>query len=131
MPRWVDRPTPPQMVEAWRAAGLPPPRSFALMSKGRDELHAILSRDNIAAPRDVPDERWHLSVSGDGRVPSWDEIAAACHALRPGVTFVVGVPPRSYWINVNENVLHAYETRDANLEAQWLAEGRGVGDKPT
>jgi hypothetical protein len=80
------------------------------------------------------DMRWHLSVRyGDpgvnGRVPGWDELVQAAHELRPGVVFVVGIPPRSWWINVHPHVLHLYESRDEPLVAAWRDEARG--DAPT
>lgn len=84
-------------------------------------LSAFLTRDNIAAGDDF-DPRWHISVNGGGRIPRWDELASAAHALRPGVVFVAGVPPRSWWINVHEHVLHLWEMRDDALAGQWRSE---------
>jgi hypothetical protein len=75
------------------------------------------------------DARWHISVAHPRRLPVWGDLVAIAHRLRPGVVFVVGVPPRSWWINVHPNCLHLWEMRDANLEAQWRAEAQG--DTPT
>jgi hypothetical protein len=75
------------------------------------------------------DRRWHISVSHKSRVPTWEEMVRTAHDLRPGVVFVIGVPPRSMWMNVHPNVLHLWEVRDRNLIAQWRFEGRG--DAPT
>jgi hypothetical protein len=47
------------------------------------------------------------------------------HALRPGVPFVLGIPPRSWWMNIHPHVLHAWETRDWLLIDQWRANRRG------
>lgn len=80
----------------------------------------LVSRDNIGG--EEPDWRWHVSVAGQSDVPKWRDLVALTHKLRPGVVFVVGVPPRSWWINVHPHTLHLYETCDANLEAQWRAE---------
>jgi hypothetical protein len=97
----------------------------------RGKLQAIVSRDDIAERNNVlfggliPDPRWHISLAHADRVPSWEELSRAGHELRPGVTFVVGVPPRSWWINVHPNVLHLYELKDQNLEDQWRFERRG------
>jgi hypothetical protein len=88
-------------------------------------LSILMSRDPINDPRDVPDYRWHLSIAGEHDVPGWDTMVAIAHELRPGVCFVVGVPPRSWWINVHPHCLHLWETRDPNLEAQWRSERRG------
>lgn len=92
----------------------------------RSGLTAILSRDELA-PGDL---RWHLSVrygdpGRDGRVPTWEELVRAAHELRPGVVFVVGVPPRSWWVNVHPDVLHLWEIRDKALTETWQAEGQG------
>ena len=96
----------------------------------RGELYALVSRDVIAHG----DARWHISLrygepGENGRVPSWGELVECGHRLRPGVPFVVGVPPRSWWINVHPHVLHLWESKDKNLVEMWRAESRG--DQPT
>lgn len=90
-------------------------------------LAALVSRDAIQGDAGPP--RWHISLQHADRVPSWDELAAAVHELRPGVPFAIGIPPKSQWINVHERVLHAWELRDEPLTEQWRAERRG--DRPT
>lgn len=87
----------------------------------KGELQALVSRDEIA-PGDM---RWHISLAHRDRVPNWNELAGTAHALRPGVPFAIGVPPRSWWINVHKNILHLYELKDANLIAQWRLERQG------
>lgn len=79
-------------------------------------------------------ERWHISVrygdpGRDGRVPTWDELVLAAHDLRPGVVFAVGIPPRSWWINVHEHVLHLTELRDPGFTESMRRQARG--DVPT
>jgi hypothetical protein len=88
-------------------------------------LNALVSRDEIARG----DLRWHVSLTGPGRCPTWEELVAAGHGLRPGIVFVIGLPPKSWWINVHPDCLHLYETKDEALIAQWRAERRG--DRPT
>lgn len=109
--------------EGWK--GVAP---VAYVDPGR-RLHALLSRDDIAV-NGTPDDRWHISLRHEERVPSWDELAAAGHELRPGVCFAIGVPPRSWWVNVHENVLHLYEIKDDNLTDQWRAEAQGHTPTP-
>jgi hypothetical protein len=41
------------------------------------------------------------------------------------VPFVVGVPPRSWWMNVHPDVLHLVETRDQALIESWRDERQG------
>lgn len=75
-----------------------------------------------------PDFRWHISVSQEmepSKVPPWGALVAIAHKVRPGVPLVVGVPPRSQWMNVHEGVLHLVEVKDPNLIAQWRFEARG------
>jgi hypothetical protein len=85
------------------------------------EYRAIVSRDEL-----VPgDDRWHLSISGENDVPPWSVIATIGHDLRPGVPMALGVPPRSWWINVHPHTLHLWELNDENLIDQWRAERRG------
>lgn len=85
---------------------------------------ALLSRHPFGNTLDG-EIRWHISLEGPDRLPTWDEMAEAAHALRPGVGFVIGVPPRSLWMNLADNVLHLWETKDAGLEAEWRANARG------
>jgi hypothetical protein len=95
---------------------------------GELEASVIMSREDIST--DMPsDWRWHISISGKDRVPNWGEMAGLLHKLRPGIVFCLGVPPRSWWINVAENCLHAWELRDDALIEQWRSERQG--DTPT
>lgn len=96
-----------------------------VVTVGGDELretyNVLVSRD----PIEDGDPRWHISVTGHEDVPRWRDLVAIAHRLRPGVCFVVGVPPRSWWINVHPNCLHLWETKDGNLEALWRLEAQG------
>lgn len=102
--------------------------SWTARFKGK-RYSVILTRDDISGGRAEPDPRWHLSIAADDKVPTWDAVAAIAHELRPGVPFALGVPPKSWWINVHPGTLHLWELRDQNLLDQWRAERRG--DTPT
>jgi hypothetical protein len=111
-------------------AQMPDPEAFAALDSwdvdyGDFQASVLLGRENIAGPNGHPDFRWHISVAGRDRVPDWAEFAAIVHTLRPGVTFCMPLPPRSWWINVAENCLHAWELNDEVLEDQWRAERQG------
>lgn len=90
------------------------------------EFSVLLGSENIAPLDGVPDYRWHLSIGGSSveRVPAWNEFVAIAHRVRPGVPFAIPLPPRSWWLNENEYVLHAWETHDANLVEHWRANPR-------
>jgi hypothetical protein len=125
---WREVDLPPVFIAGWEAQmgkSAPLPHAYE-----RGPLFALVSRDLVAKG----DARWHVSVrygepGANGRVPTWDELVDAGHALRPGVAFVVGVPPRSWWINVHPHVLHLWETRDPHLTSMWRDERRG--DRPS
>jgi hypothetical protein len=122
---WTQQPVPQEMIEQW-AANLPGQAAPRLFTRG--ELRAMLGREPCGgAPEDPP--RWHLSISHPDRVPSWEEVRDACHELRPGVTFSIGIPPRSMWLNEHDHVLHAWETVDEALFAEYRTNARG--DTPT
>jgi hypothetical protein len=111
---------PPEYVEAWAKANpdVEPPRCYSTNAG----LVALVGRE----PFSDDDWRWHISVrfgdpGVDGRVPTWEEMVSAAHELRPGVVFVIGVPPRSWWMNVHPDVLHMHETRDTLLVEQYKA----------
>lgn len=115
---------PESFARQWRAqyadVDVPVPRVF---EKGG--LRALVGREPVVDG----DWRWHVSVSGPGRIPTWEELVTAAHELRPGVVFCVPMPPRTWWLNVHEHVLHAWETRDEHLVAEWRRSARG--DRPT
>lgn len=115
---WTRRPFPAEALPAWKAVNgeHPPPECY----QHRNGLSAMVGRERWADGT----RRWHVSLrfgnpGVSGRVPSWDELVDALHALRPGVPFVIGVPPRSWWMNVHPDVLHAWETRDQGLINEW------------
>lgn len=119
MSSWRRTDVPSTMREAWQQR-TPEAQLPTAWEKG-GELFALMSRDEIE-PGDV---RWHISVQHRERVPTWSEVAATGHELRPGVVFVLGVPPKSWWINVHPRVLHLWELRDRALCDQWRAERQG------
>ena len=119
---WARVEMPEHFIEQWNAMNAPvdPPAAFE-----RGELRALVGREPVVKD----DWRWHISLSCPDRVPSWEELANACHELRPGVTFVIGIPPRSFWLNIHPHTLHVWESHDPHLEAEWRRNARG--DKPT
>jgi hypothetical protein len=90
------------------------------------QLYALVARETWEGESEP---RWHISIQRRGRIPSWSEVARAAHELRPGVGFVVSIPPKSLWMNLHPHVLHLQEVRDPGLVAQWRANARG--DQPT
>src|SRR3954462_14933609 len=111
-----------RFLDAWaqRSPGVEPPRAY----QHPNGLTAFIGREPYGPGYDDPDVRWHISVRyGDpgvnGRIPTWEEIVQTAHELRPGVCFVIGIPPRSWWMNVHPHVLHLHETRDAALIQQF------------
>ena len=118
---WKQEPLPSAFARVWKeeAPGTPLPRAFR-----KGPLTALVGREPVGPER--LDFRWHISLSASGRVPSWEELSAAAHELRPGVAFAVGVPPQSWWINVHRHTLHLWELRDEALLEQWLGERMGM-----
>lgn len=121
----------PEFVKLWRETNpdVTPPVAF----QDARRLTALVGREPFGDPKD-PDMRWHISVrfgdpGRDGRVPSWEEVVRTAHELRPGVVFVLGVPPLSWWMSVHPHVLHLIETRDEPLVESYRANARG--DQPT
>jgi hypothetical protein len=87
----------------------------------------LVSRDPIqGGDRSVPDYRWHISMAGEDDVPRWRDLVAVAHEVRPGVCFVVGIPPKSHWMSVHPHCLHLWEVSDDNLTDQWMSERMGV-----
>ena len=126
---WKEVDQPDQFVTAWKAKHgdeVPVPRIF----QSKDKLTVLMGREPYAKE----DWRWHLSVRYgdpglDGRIPTWEELVSTAHELRPGVPFVVGIPPRSWWMSVHPHVLHIVETKDQAMVEMWKKNQRG--DRPT
>jgi hypothetical protein len=113
---WKRIPNHPAFLRGWAEANgeVPAPNMFK-----RGPVNALVGREPWGG------DRWHLSISADGRLPTWDEIVETAHALRPGVPFVMGVPPRSWWMNIQPYTLHLWETHDAPLVDEWRQNSRG------
>ena len=116
----------PEWLAAMRSAGTAAVGALEHVTAQRAyvrgmEFHVLASRDEIKPG----DARWHLSISGKSNVPPWDVMVAIAHVARPGICFVIGVPPRSWWINIHPNVLHLWELKDGPLLDQWKAEAQG------
>lgn len=111
-------------------APMQPHGAWSVNHLGRT-FSVLLTRDDLTAGTNgLPDWRWHLSIAGlDMEVPEWATIAAVAHEVRPGIAFAMGVPPKSWWINVHPGTLHLHELKDENLIASWRMQRRG--DRPS
>jgi hypothetical protein len=115
---WKMVNTPAEFRAMWEAAhgsDVPVPKAYE-----RGALFALVGYEPVVEG----DTRWHISIrygepGVNGRIPTWDELVCAAHDLRPGVVFVVGIPPKSWWMNVHPHVLHLHETRDEQLVAMF------------
>lgn len=96
--------------------------------RGSHGLQCFIAREQMGGLETGP-LRWHISVRGPDRIPSWEEMVEVAHELRPGVPFVISVPPRSLWMNVHPHVLHLHETGDEALIEEWRA--NALGHTPT
>lgn len=116
---WLRVPDAPGFAAFWEARADPDSPPPIMWQKG--PVRALVGRE-VWRDESV---RWHISASCEDRVPTWEELVTAAHELRPGVPFCMGVPPRTWWMNVHPNVLHLWETRDAGLIEQWRDNARG------
>jgi hypothetical protein len=57
-------------------------------------------------------------------VPTWEQMSEAAHAVRPGVHFVIMVPPKSWWMSVHPYTLHLWQTDDQALIEEARANAR-------
>jgi hypothetical protein len=127
---WV-RVSNPEFERIWREQcgdSAPVPETW----QHRKGLTAVVGREPLGPKQD--DWRWHISLRfGDpgrnGRVPTWKEMVEAAHQLRPGVVFCIPMPPKSWWLNVHDDVLHLHEIHDEPLVELWKAQR--MGHQPT
>lgn len=125
---WKQVNTPPEFREMWEAAhgpDVPCPMAYE-----RGPLFALVGREPVVDG----DVRWHISMrygepGVNGRIPTWEELVSAAHDLRPGVVFIVPVPPKSWWMNIHPHVLHMHETRDEPLVQMF--KDNAVGSRVT
>lgn len=100
-------------------------------------LRALVGREPVNRKTGESDLRWHISVNGsfeEPRLPTWHELVECAHQIRPGVTFVVGIPPRSWWMADLESgkyVLHLWQLKDDNLEKSWFDQRTPGGRAPS
>lgn len=58
-----------------------------------------------------PDEGLHISVSGTGRYPTWDELASIRDTVaRPDQRLVMWFPPHDEYVNLHNTTLHITDT---------------------
>lgn len=89
----------------------------------RTQYSILVGYEDIG--RGAKDLRWHISVAHRQHLPAWEHLVEIAHELRPGVVFVVGIPPRSHWMNVHPNCLHLWSMKDDALAHQWMEERQG------
>lgn len=123
----------PGMENTFKDVGLP-------LGYKCGKLRALVGREPVGRLEDKSlDLRWHISINGghverDPQLPTWHELVDAAHQIRPGVTFVVGIPPRSWWMMDLESgkyVLHLWQLSDENLEQSWMAQRTPGGRAPS
>lgn len=62
---------------------------------------------------------WHLSVSHETRMPTWEEVRDARYALVPDeATMALLLPPRAEYVNVHEFCLQMYEIPREYIDEQ-------------
>ena len=111
-------------LDYWRDHfdGSPPQRFQAESQVAPGTLTALVGRESVDG---AGDSRWHLALAADGdREPTFREFICATSELRPGIAFAVAIPPRSWWLNTQPRVFHAWEYHDAALTQQWQADQR-------
>lgn len=113
---WRQIPLPKAMLDQWTGTEFGAPRMYQ-----QGGVRALVGRERWTDGT----ARWHISVSTETRVPTWAELSTAAHELRPGVPFCMGVPPKSWWVNIHPNVLHLWETNDPGLLEEWRQNARG------
>lgn len=122
--------TPEALTATFAAMDLEPPELYQCRAGGQT-LNILIGYEFVRqGPDGLRDMRWHISVTGNRTIPAWGDLTEIAHELRPGVPFVLGIPPRSQWINVHDRCLHLWQVDDPNLVAQWAFEGRGHTPTP-
>lgn len=101
-----------------------PPHVSAMLEPGSRAYlmggcHIIVSRQRAG---------WHLSISRENRLPTWEEVRDARYELIPdGATMALLLPPRSEYVNVHEFCLQMYEIPGEYIERH---QDRLVGEEP-
>lgn len=128
----------PELVNTFKESGFP-------LGYKCGPLRALVGREPVGVlsvaldGTQELDMRWHISINGghvekDPRLPTWHELVDAAHQIRPGVTLIVGIPPRSWWMADLESgkyVLHLWQLKDENLEKSWMEQRTPGGRRPS
>lgn len=62
---------------------------------------------------------WHLSIAHPKRYPTWDEIyEARYHFIPDNVYMMMGLPPKSVYVNRHPNCFHLWEAQE--LKTKWI-----------
>lgn len=89
-----------------RVAALIEPDSRAFVMSG---CRILVSQQRVG---------WHLSISREDRLPSWEDVRDARYALIPDEAVIVMLlPPRDEYVNVHEYTLQLYE-----IPAEYIAD---------
>lgn len=110
-----------QLRRQWERFGIEEQHWPRIYTNSRG-LRVLISRD---LGLNEADPRWHISVSYSDHIPDWEEMVQIAHNLRPGVFFVIGVPPENMWMSAHPYALHLWETTDEGLIAEWKRNARG------
>ena len=109
--KWLEFPIPAEV-----AAMLPGVQSF--------------TDGTVRVLRGVEGKRLHLSVSVEGRYPTWDELADVRYDLTPyRCDMVMVLPPEDEYVNLGPlgvEVFHLWEMRDAGMPRE-----QGFGQRTT
>jgi hypothetical protein len=122
-----DRAAERLIAEQMAGMGAPAWATRPQVYRGHD-FQCFVGREHCGG-REASPLRWHISVRGPDRLPTWEEMVEIAHELRPGVPFVISVPPRSLWLNLHPHVHHLWETGDEALMEEWRA--NATGQAPT
>ncbi len=93
------------------------PRAWHLVRRSMDGGHFVYRNNpQLSAIFSVEahvERLWlHLSVAGNGRVPSWDELRGAKDLFLGDVEAYMVAPPRARYVNINPDVLHLFAPVD-------------------
>lgn len=83
----------------------PPPQLLATMINAANDYLRVYLIGECSAIVTREHGKWHLSIDGRTRYPTWLEISAAWYRLIPGAEGIAGalvLPPLHEYVNVNE-----------------------------
>lgn len=95
----------------------PPQLSRSLLADGQNSYLRVYRLGECAVIVTKQYGRWHLSITGPDRLPTWDEVAEARYRILPAeITAAMILPPKDLYVNIHPNCFQLVEVAERQVD---------------